>query len=79
MSGYCKKAPGHPVHHGYHSTEYGFPLEEERALFERMALEIFQAGLSWEIVLKKRKATAKAFHRFSVNKVAKYRAGDVKR
>jgi DNA-3-methyladenine glycosylase I len=33
MSFYCKKAPGHPVHHFYHATEYGFPLEEEQALF----------------------------------------------
>jgi DNA-3-methyladenine glycosylase I len=79
MSFYCKKAPGHPVHHFYHATEYGFPLEEEQALFERMALEIFQAGLSWEIVLKKRKATVKAFHGFKVDRVAKYKAKDVKR
>ncbi|MBI3420397.1 MAG: DNA-3-methyladenine glycosylase I [Proteobacteria bacterium] len=79
MSGYCKKAPGHPVHHAYHEWEYGFPLTNERALFERLALEIFQAGLSWEIVLKKRKETAKAFHRFQVDKVANYRAADVKR
>lgn len=79
MSGYCTKAPSHPIHASYHNTEYGFPMEDEQALFERLALEIFQAGLSWEITLKKRPALAKAFHRFKVNKVAAYKAVDIKR
>jgi DNA-3-methyladenine glycosylase I len=79
MSRYCDFAPGHPVHHDYHEKEYGFPVTDERVLFERLALEIMQAGLSWEIVLKKRKSFNKAFHRFSVNKVAAYKAPDVRR
>jgi DNA-3-methyladenine glycosylase I len=79
MSGYCDIAPGHPVHDSYHATEYGFPLEDERALFERLALEIFQAGLSWEITLKKRPHLLKAFHRFQVNKVALYTPAEVTR
>ena len=79
MSGYCDIAPGHPVHNDYHGTEYGFPVSDERTLFERMALEIMQAGLSWEIVLKKRKAMNRAFDRFVVSKVAAYGAADVKR
>ncbi len=79
MSGYCDIAPGHPVHDSYHATEYGFPQEDEQVLFERLALEIFQAGLSWEIVLKKRKGMNKAFHKFNVNRIAKYTAVDVKR
>ncbi|MGE3622877.1 MAG: DNA-3-methyladenine glycosylase I [Bdellovibrionales bacterium] len=79
MSGYCDKAPGHPVHNDYHEFEYGFPVEDERVLFERLALEIMQAGLSWEIVLKKRQALNKAFHKFSVNRVAKYTARDIAR
>lgn len=79
MSGYCLIAPGHPVHHHYHENEYGFPMKDERDLLERMALEIMQAGLSWETVLKKRKAMLKAFHRFNVNKVAAYKAADIKR
>src|SRR5882672_6040543 len=79
MSGYCDHAPGHLVHNDYHEKEYGFPVTDERVLFERLALEIMQAGLSWEIVLKKRKALSSAFHRFSVNKVAAYSANDVKR
>jgi DNA-3-methyladenine glycosylase I len=79
MSGYCDIAPGHPVHDTYHASEYGFPVTDERVLFERLALEIMQAGLSWEIVLKKRKGMNRAFHRFSVNKVAGYKAADIRR
>ena len=79
MSGYCKIAPGHPVHDYYHANEYGFPVRDEHVLFERMALEIMQAGLSWEIVLKKRKGLNKAFSRFNVKKVAAYKAKDIKR
>lgn len=79
MSNYCLIALDHPVHGSYHDTEYGFPQTDERVLFERLALEIMQAGLSWEIVLKKRKGMNRAFDRFNVNKVAKYKAADVKR
>ncbi|WP_288419063.1 DNA-3-methyladenine glycosylase I, partial [uncultured Stenotrophomonas sp.] len=45
MSGYCLIAPGHPVHDYYHANEYGFPQRDERELFERLVLEINQAGL----------------------------------
>jgi DNA-3-methyladenine glycosylase I len=79
VSAYCDIAPGHPVHGDYHDTEYGFPTTDERVLFERMALEIMQAGLSWEITLKKRKALNRAFDRFVVSKVAAYGAVDVTR
>ncbi|MDE1900813.1 MAG: DNA-3-methyladenine glycosylase I [Alphaproteobacteria bacterium] len=76
---YCDMAPGHPVHGAYHDTEYGFPATDERVLFERLCLEIMQAGLSWEIVLKKRKSLNAAFDRFKVDKVAAYAASDVRR
>ncbi|MDR3450349.1 MAG: DNA-3-methyladenine glycosylase I [Alphaproteobacteria bacterium] len=76
---YCEIAPSHPVHGPYHDTEYGFPVADEQALFERLALEIMQAGLSWEIVLKKRKGLNKAFHNFKTAKVAAYGAADIKR
>ena len=72
MSTYCESAPGHPLHGPYHDHEYGFPMANEAALLERLALEIFQAGLSWEIVLKKRPTTVAAFEGFDVNKVAAY-------
>jgi DNA-3-methyladenine glycosylase I len=79
MSWYCDVAPGHPLHGPYHDNEYGFPLEDEAALLERLSLEIFQAGLSWLIVLKKRPATVAAFDGFDVDTVAGYGAGDVAR
>ena len=79
MSWYCDVAPGHPLHGPYHDHEYGFPLEDESALLERLSLEIFQAGLSWLIVLKKRPGTVAAFDGFDVDTVAGYGAGDVAR
>ena len=44
---YCLAAPAHPLHGPYHDREYGFPAEDEAVLFERLVLEINQAGLSW--------------------------------
>jgi DNA-3-methyladenine glycosylase I len=70
MSSYCQFAPGHPVHGTYHDSEYGFPQRDEAVLFERLALEIMQAGLSWEIVLKRRAAMRRAFADFAVDRVA---------
>ncbi|MDG4576162.1 MAG: DNA-3-methyladenine glycosylase I [Defluviicoccus sp.] len=79
MSGYCRVAPGHPVHQPYHDREYGFPVADEAVLYERLSLEIFQAGLSWEIVLKKRAALNHAFASFSVDRVAAFDASDLER
>jgi DNA-3-methyladenine glycosylase I len=76
---YCQFAPDHPVHAQYHNNEYGFFTSNEQVLFERLCLEIMQAGLSWEIVLKKRKALNKAFDGFRPAKVAVYGAKDIKR
>lgn len=74
MSWYCEVAPGHPWHGPYHDTEYGFPVPDgdETVLFERLCLEIFQAGLSWLLVLKKRDALNRAFEGFHVDAVAAY-------
>jgi len=69
---YCDIAPGHPFHGPYHDTEYGFPLRDDDALFERLVLEINQAGLSWLTILKKRAAFSAAYDRFDVDKVASY-------
>lgn len=79
MSWYCDTAPGHPVHGDYHDTEYGFPKTDEAALLELLSLEIFQAGLSWELVLKKRATTVEAFDGFDVDTVAGYGKRDVNR
>jgi DNA-3-methyladenine glycosylase I len=76
---YCDIAPGHPWHGPYHDTEYGFPLEGESALFERLILEINQAGLSWLTILKKREDFRRAYDGFDVDRVAAYGAEDIAR
>jgi DNA-3-methyladenine glycosylase I len=72
MPSYCDFAPGHPVHGPYHDREYGFPQREEAVLFERLLLEINQAGLSWETILKKREGFRQAYSGFDVDSVAAY-------
>jgi DNA-3-methyladenine glycosylase I len=79
MSYYCDFAPGHPFHGPYHEKEYGFPSREDAVLFERLALEINQAGLSWLTVLKKREAFNRAFKGFDPKKVARFNDRDVAR
>ena len=82
MSWYCDYAHEHPHHRSYHDNEYGFPLDgrdDERYLFELQSLELFQAGLSWGLILKKRATTVSAFDNFDVDTVAAYKAKDVKR
>ena len=79
MSGYCDIAPGHEWHGPYHDTEYGFPLRDESALFERMLLEINQAGLSWLLMLKRREGFRAAYRGFDVDAVARFGARDVTR
>ena len=69
---YCLIAPGHPYHGPYHDHEYGFPIREDAALFERLALEINQAGLSWLTILKKRESFHAAFEGFDIDRVASY-------
>jgi DNA-3-methyladenine glycosylase I len=79
MSGYCRIAPGHELHGPYHDREHGFPSRDETVLFERLSLEIMQAGLSWELVLKRRASLNAAFAGFAVDRVARFGARDVKR
>src|SRR3546814_15713044 len=73
---YCDFAPGHPLHGPYHDTEYGFPQRDESVLFERLLLEINQAGLSWETILRKRDGFRHAYADFDVDRVAAYGDGD---
>lgn len=72
MTDYCDSAPGHPFHGPYHDHEYGFVQREEAALFERLVLEINQAGLSWLTILRKRDAFQRAYDGFEVDQVAAY-------
>lgn len=60
------------VHKAYHDTEYGFPLHDDDQLFARLVLEINQAGLSWETILKKKDNFFKAFDDFNIKKVSRY-------
>lgn len=76
LGGYCGAASGHPFHGPYHDIEYGFPIRDDDALFERLVLEINQAGLSWLTVLKKRDGFRRAYSRFRVEAVAAYREND---
>ena len=76
---YCAMAPSHPFHGPYHDGEYGFPAREDSVLFERLVLEINQAGLSWLTVLKKRAAFAAAFAGYDIDRVAGFEPREVKR
>jgi len=69
---YCDIAQGHPFHGPYHDEEYGFPIADDNALFERLVLEINQAGLSWLTILKKREHFRAAFAHFDIDRVARF-------
>ena len=60
------------VHRPYHDNEYGFPLKNDDELFARLVLEINQAGLSWETILKKKENFFRAFDQFDIDKVSRY-------
>lgn len=62
------------VHKDYHDREYGFPIHDDNLLFARLVLEINQAGLSWETILKKKDNFFEAFDGFDIAKVARYTA-----
>jgi DNA-3-methyladenine glycosylase I len=63
----------------YHDTEWGFPVDDDRRLFEKVSLEGFQSGLSWRTILAKRPAFRKAFDDFDFTVVAQYGPDDVAR
>jgi DNA-3-methyladenine glycosylase I len=71
---YCTFALGHPFHGPYHDREYGFPIADDNLLFERLVLEINQAGLSWLTILKKRDNFRAAFSNFEIDRVARFTA-----
>jgi DNA-3-methyladenine glycosylase I len=76
---YCELAPSDPWHGPYHDDEYGFPTRDDSVLFERLVLEINQAGLSWLTVLKKRAAFSAAFGGFDPEVVARFGPDDRER
>lgn len=76
---YCAAANGHEFHGPYHDLEYGFPVDDDDVLFERLILEINQAGLSWLTILKKRGGFKAAYDGFSIERVAAYGPADRER
>jgi len=63
----------------YHDTEWGFPVSDDRRLFEKLTLEGFQSGLSWRTILAKRDNFRAAFDGFDFHRIALYDEADVKR
>ncbi len=68
-----------PDYQVYHDTEWGFPVSDDRLLFEKICLEGFQSGLSWLTILRKRDDFRRVFYGFGVARVATMKAGDVER
>ncbi len=75
----CTWAESDPLLQSYHDEEWGVPEYDSRALWEKLMLDGFQAGLSWLIILRKRDAFRKAFKGFDPKVVAKFKASDVER
>jgi DNA-3-methyladenine glycosylase I len=79
MNTYCDYCNSHPediFNRNYHDTQYGFPLNDDNLLFERLIFEINQAGLSWITILKKADNFRKAYRKFDIDKVAKFTEKD---
>jgi DNA-3-methyladenine glycosylase I len=82
LTSYCDYVLTHPedeFNSVYHDTEYGFPLKDDNLLFERLILEINQAGLSWITILKKKDNFRRAYHGFDIDGVAAYGKRDITR
>lgn len=67
------------LHKKYHDKLYGFPIHDDNELFGRLILEINQAGLSWETILKKEESFRKAYSNFDIKKIAAYKQKDIDR
>ena len=74
--GWCAAAP---EFFDYHDREWGFPVDDDRRLFEKLCLESFQSGLSWRTILAKRENFRRAFQNFDFNKVSRFTERDVER
>lgn len=73
---WCVAAPDYLA---YHDKEWGFPVKDDRRLFEKLCLEGFQSGLSWRTILAKRENFRAAFHGFDIAKVARFTEKDIAR
>jgi DNA-3-methyladenine glycosylase I len=79
MTSYCAMSKGHPVHGPFHDTDHGLPVTDETLLFERLCLEIAQAGLSWETALKRRDGMWAALSHYHIDTIAAYGPDDITR
>jgi DNA-3-methyladenine glycosylase I len=75
----CRWAGSAPEFPHYHDTEWGYPVDDEFRLFEKLSLEGFQSGLSWRTILAKRENFRAAFKGFDFNKIARFTERDVAR
>jgi len=75
----CGWSEGSALYRDYHDREWGRPVREATALFERISLEAFQSGLSWLVILRKRENFRAAFSGFDIETVARYTDADVAR
>ncbi len=75
----CSWGASHPAYVRYHDEEWGFPVADDRRLFEKLCLEGFQSGLSWLTILKKRESFRAAFRGFDFEAVARFGPRDVAR
>lgn len=75
----CRWCLSTPQYLAYHDEEWGFPVADDRRLFEKLCLEAFQSGLSWRTILEKRENFRAAFHGFDFHRMARYTEADVAR
>lgn len=75
----CRWCAAAPEFFRYHDEEWGFPVKDDRRLFEKLCLEGFQSGLSWRTILAKRENFRQAFHHFDFDRIARYSQRDVER
>ncbi|OGB17031.1 MAG: 3-methyladenine DNA glycosylase [Burkholderiales bacterium RIFCSPLOWO2_12_67_14] len=75
----CRWCAAAPEFLAYHDHEWGFPVDDDRRLFEKISLEAFQSGLSWRTILAKREHFRAAFDGFDFHRVARYTPSDVER
>ncbi|WKB54429.1 DNA-3-methyladenine glycosylase I [Eleftheria terrae] len=75
----CRWCAAAPEFLHYHDSEWGFPVDDDFRLFEKLCLEGFQSGLSWRTILAKRDNFRSAFHRFDFNRIARYSEKDIER
>lgn len=73
----CRWVGGAPEFLDYHDQEWGFPIDDDRQLFEKLCLESFQSGLSWRTILNKRENFREAFNNFDFNKIAEFNQKDI--